>query len=173
MFGGIFKKLKKVVGGAVKIAAATSPIWSNFVPGGSIAGKILTKVSPLINKARQVRTKLRSAGFSSQMLPERLLKFGTRARNISSTLGGPRLAMMAGKSFGEQANYAAQGVHHAGIRGPVAQRYGPIHNHLRAASMERTTARRRRPMRGYTRRRTMTRRGRGGRYRRYGRKRAA
>ncbi len=38
---GFFSKLKKKLKGVVKLGIKTAPLWSSFVPGGSIAGKFL------------------------------------------------------------------------------------------------------------------------------------
>jgi len=54
---GFFKKLKKAVSKVVKIGVKTAPLWSSFIPGGSIAAKLATggklgKVAGLVAKGR-------------------------------------------------------------------------------------------------------------------------
>lgn len=38
---GFLKKIKKAVKSVVKVAKVTAPLWSSFIPGGSIASSIL------------------------------------------------------------------------------------------------------------------------------------
>lgn len=38
---GLFKGLKKLAKKAVKLAVKTAPVWSSFVPGGSVVGSLV------------------------------------------------------------------------------------------------------------------------------------
>lgn len=55
-----FKKLRKAFSRVTKLAVKTAPIWSSFIPGGSIAAKVvggsgkLGKVGRLVSRVRQV-----------------------------------------------------------------------------------------------------------------------
>ena len=56
---GLFKKLKKGLGSVLKVAKVTAPIWSSFIPGGSIATSLISgaagggKLGKVANIARQ------------------------------------------------------------------------------------------------------------------------
>ncbi len=158
---GLFKKLKKglkVIKPLLKVAAKTAPIWTNFIPvGGSFVNTAVQKFAPLLDKGKALRNKIRTAGGVGSILagmgggpragPSTGLNPVTAAGGrLGALLGGPRHRMQAERSAAEEGAFEGQGVVHAGIRGPVAQRYGPIHSHLRAARsgfMSRRTTRKR------------------------------
>lgn len=120
---GFFKRLKKVVKGVAKIAVKTAPVWTNFIPGGSAVGKVVSRVAPLLDKAKQMKSRL----------PPRMRALVSKGVAISRQQGfgspmgmaGPALRGTAAMSMDEEAAFDMQGVQHAGIRGPVASHWGP------------------------------------------------
>lgn len=140
LFSGLKKHLKKglkIIKPIAKLAIKTAPIWTNFIPGGSAANTIIGRVAPLLDKAKSIRTKLRSAGGTQQLIGSVAARFGGHSRAASAILGGMKFREMALKSGREEDAYYSQtgATHHAGIRGPVAQRFGPMHSHLQALRM--------------------------------------
>lgn len=52
---GFGKRLKRLAAKAVKVVAKTAPLWSNFIPGGSIAGKLLGHAGTIGSGLRAAR----------------------------------------------------------------------------------------------------------------------
>lgn len=185
---GLLKKLKKglkPLKAIAKIAVKTAPIWTNFIPvGGSFVNTAISKVAPLLEKGKQLRSKLKNMGGTAQAIaslgsaratPTAVL--AGASHGLRPLLGGPRHREMAQRSDAEENAFHAQGVVHAGIRGPVAQRFGPIHSHLQGRRFQLRGGGGMRRRSGTTRRRTrrgrFVSRGRGGRFVRRYRRRAA
>jgi len=40
---GFFKKITRAVSRVAKLAKVTAPLWSSFIPGGSIAAKLMSR----------------------------------------------------------------------------------------------------------------------------------
>lgn len=169
---GFFKKhlrrLKKVVKGVAKIAIKTAPIWTNFIPGGSAVGKVVERVGGFLDKAKQIKNKLpprMRALVSKGVAVSKLMGHGGRGYGM-----GPKLRDTAAMSADEEGAFEAQGVTHAGIRGPVQTHWGPkwrgVAHGVSGAMMGGARVRRRSPRRrAPVRRRYRARAARGGRNR--------
>lgn len=105
-FSGIKKKLKKIA----KVALKTAPIWTSFIPGGSIVGTAISRVAAAREK---LRAKLPGISGLGKLVGE----FRGKAPP------GMALQRTAMRSRGEEDEYEVQGVSQAGIRGPVPMRH--------------------------------------------------
>lgn len=107
---GLFKKIKKAVKKVAKIALKTAPIWTSFIPGGSIVGNVISRVTQAREKVMGVK---------------KALGLGRAAAARGQPTAGSHIAMQAARSYAEEDAFESQGVVHAGIKGPVPQRmYG-------------------------------------------------
>lgn len=138
-FSGIKKALKKVT----KVAIKTAPLWSSFVPGGSIATGIISRVA-------DARSKLRASQPGVASLVSGLAR--SRAPTIGGGHFGHALPLAARRSMVGEGAHAAQGVGMAGIKGPVPmKRYGQM---ITASSLRRAARVRGRSRPRHTARRT-------------------
>lgn len=130
---GFFKGLKKKLKGVIKIAVKTAPLWSSFIPGGSVVGNIISRVGQAREKAIGVK---------------RALGLGNVGTPRGRPSGASHVSLQEWKSRREEAAFEGQGVGHAGIRGPVPQRM--FGHRITPSSLQRMTRQRatvRRPAR--------------------------
>lgn len=112
----LFSGLKNLVKKVVKVGVKTAPIWSNFVPGGSIAGKVLGRVEPLLEKAKKVRNKLQMVMHPAGDMNAPPIAF----------VNGSRAASVAAASAAHHARKGIGGAtRHGGHTGPAGIGHGP------------------------------------------------
>ena len=125
-FSGIKKRLKKIA----KLAIKTAPIWSSFIPGGTVVGLAIKKAGSFVGKAQALRSKVQHlAAVARPGLQRKGLFFGPTGGQMPSL--SPSILAKIQASHRQQALSGGGQVVHAGIRGPVSEGgWGAHHRRL-------------------------------------------